>query len=435
MTCGERSFGSRRLPAIAEWLSSWLVGKWGQRRGGQAITTGLVLLLAAGLTMTSSSFVRSQSLLTDSSKRPRTLEEAYAALSSDARLMNAEFLERATALQQRLERHQATIVELTAADASLQDESETSSIAEERDAARELADDVQQAIAGVEDLLAAMAEERKRLRRHLLMAEARLGVDRRDAGPRVQLRLRWRLARVEDELERLRRHRDGAQLWLKNWVLGSVQALEEVLDQAGVDIEKLIARAANRPLGQGGPLQVAAPEDITPDALAADDPISGEFQRLALLQRIARTIPLAPPLDQFHVTSHYGKRRDPFTKTWAYHGGLDFGAPRNARVLATAPGQVIGAGPSGPYGNMVEIDHGMGIVSRYAHLKSVAVEVGEAVAFRQAIGVIGSTGRSTSRHLHYEIWIDDRAFDPAKFLDAGRLVVGIFDASGGAEAE
>jgi murein DD-endopeptidase MepM/ murein hydrolase activator NlpD len=251
----------------------------------------------------------------------------------------------------------------------------------------------------------------------------------------VQLGLRWRLARVEDELERLRRHRDSAQLWLKDWVLGSVEALEEVFDETGVDIEELVARAANRPLGQGGPLQVTAPDEFVSDALAADDPISGDIQRLALLQRIARTMPLAPPLDRFHVTSHYGKRRDPFTKTWAYHGGLDLGAPRNAEIRATAPGQVVVAGPSGPYGNLVEIDHGMGIVSRYAHLKSVAVEVGQAVAFRQTIGVIGSTGRSTSRHLHYEIWIDDRAFDPAKFLDAGRLVAGIFDASGRAETE
>jgi hypothetical protein len=404
------------------------------------IAAGLVLVLAAWLTVTSSSFATSQGLLGESSNRLRTLEEAYAALRSGAQLMNAEFLERAAALQTRLERHQATILELTSANASLQNGSKMRelhllSIAEERDAARALADDIQQAIAGVEDLLATMAEERKRLRRQLRMAEGPVVGDQRDSGPRVQLGLRWRLARVEDELERLRRHRDGAQLWVKNWVLGSVEALEEVFDEAGVDVEKLIARAANRPLGQGGPLQVTAPEDFVPDALAVNDPISGDIQRLALLQRIARTMPLAPPLDQFHVTSHYGKRRDPFTKTWAYHGGLDLGAPRKAEILATAPGQVVVAGPSGPYGNLVEIDHGMGIVSRYAHLKSVAVEVGQAVAFRQTIGVIGSTGRSTSRHLHYEIWIDDRAFDPAKFLDAGRLVAGIFDASGRAETE
>jgi murein DD-endopeptidase MepM/ murein hydrolase activator NlpD len=77
---------------------------------------------------------------------------------------------------------------------------------------------------------------------------------------------------------------------------------------------------------------------------------------------------------------------------------------------------------------MVEIDHGLGILTRYGHLQSIDVAIGDEVEFRQELGVVGNTGRSTSRHLHYEIRIDDRAFDPARFLDAGRLLVGIFDA-------
>jgi murein DD-endopeptidase MepM/ murein hydrolase activator NlpD len=159
-----------------------------------------------------------------------------------------------------------------------------------------------------------------------------------------------------------------------------------------------------------------------------DDPISGNIQRLAVLQRIARSLPLASPLDQFHITSPYGKRRDPFTNAWAFHPGLDLGGSRKAEVLATAPGQVIFAGPSGPYGKMVEVDHGIGIVSRYAHLGSIEVAVGDEVEFRHALGIIGNTGRSTSRHLHYEIRIDGRAFDPSNFLNAGRLLVSVFDA-------
>jgi murein DD-endopeptidase MepM/ murein hydrolase activator NlpD len=154
-----------------------------------------------------------------------------------------------------------------------------------------------------------------------------------------------------------------------------------------------------------------------------------DIERLALLQRIARTLPLAAPLDQFHVTSPFGKRRDPFTGTWAYHSGLDLGAARGAKVLAPAPGRVIFAGRSGPYGNMVEVDHGMGIVTRYAHLKSIGVALGDQIAFREVIGLPGNTGRSTSRHLHYEIRIDDQPSDPTRFLAAGRRMVGILDAS------
>jgi murein DD-endopeptidase MepM/ murein hydrolase activator NlpD len=286
------------------------------------------------------------------------------------------------------------------------------------------------AIADAEGHLSAVMEERSFLREQLQSAQAQLVQisDQRDASRRVELGLRWRLTDLNDEIEHLRSHRERAQLWLRDWLLGSVAALEDVVDETGLDVENLIARAADDLApGQGGPLQVAAPDEVAQSAQAA---ISDDIQRLALLHRVARTLPLASPLDQFYVTSTYGKRRDPFARSWAFHGGLDLGAPRDANVLATAPGQVILAERSGPYGNMVEIDHGMGLVTRYAHLKSIGVEVGEEVGFRQVVGVIGSTGRSTSRHLHYEIKLDDRSLDPARFLDAGRLMVGIFNVSG-----
>jgi murein DD-endopeptidase MepM/ murein hydrolase activator NlpD len=86
------------------------------------------------------------------------------------------------------------------------------------------------------------------------------------------------------------------------------------------------------------------------------------------------------------------------------------------------------AGTSGPYGNAVEVDHGMGIVTRYAHLGTIEVAPGDEVEFRHPLGTVGNTGRSTSRHLHYEIRIDDKAFDPARFLNTGRrLLVGVFE--------
>jgi murein DD-endopeptidase MepM/ murein hydrolase activator NlpD len=255
----------------------------------------------------------------------------------------------------------------------------------------------------------------------------------RDASRRAEVSVRWQLAFLEDEVERLQSHGDVAQLWLKDCVLGSVEVLEDAFLETGVDVERLVARAWSGPApAQGGPLQVAGPDEIVATAaLSAGG--SGNIHRLAALQRIARTLPLAAPLDQFYVSSPYGKRRDPFTKTWAYHAGLDLGAPRDSKVLATAPGRVVVAGASGPYGKMVEIDHGLGILTRYGHLDSIDVAVGDEVEFRRQLGMVGNTGRSTSRHLHYEIRIDKRAFDPAKFLNAARLLVGVFDASRVAE--
>jgi murein DD-endopeptidase MepM/ murein hydrolase activator NlpD len=96
----------------------------------------------------------------------------------------------------------------------------------------------------------------------------------------------------------------------------------------------------------------------------------------------------------------------------------DFGTP----VLASAPGRVVAAERRGAYGLMVEIDHGRGIRTRYGHLQSFAVKAGDQVAFRQKIATMGSSGRSTGPHLHYEIWFNDVVRDPTKFFDAGRNV-------------
>jgi murein DD-endopeptidase MepM/ murein hydrolase activator NlpD len=444
MVCSARSFGNRWLHAVAGSLRVCLTTTQRWSRTAQAVALGLVFALAAWLTVTTISFVSSQSLLSESAARVRDLQEAYADLASDARVATAGYLERIEALQRQVAQQEAAITQLASAKASLNREIEErerrlASLVEQRDEARGLVDDMRRSVAGVENLLAAAAEERAALRRQLKSTEEQMVEisDQRDAGRRVEVGLRWRLARLEDEIERLLSHRESAQLWLRDWVLGSVEALEEVVDQTGIDVEKLIARATNASAsGQGGPLQVTAPDEIGWVAEpSTTDPMSGDIERLALLQRIAAILPLSSPLDQFHVTSPYGKRRDPFTGTLAYHSGLDLGAPRDSKVLAPAPGQIVFAGRSGPYGNMVEIDHGMGIVTRYAHLKSIDVEVGEGVEYRQIIGVLGSSGRSTSRHLHYEIRIDDRLLDPTNFLDAGRRMVGIFDVSGREKVE
>jgi murein DD-endopeptidase MepM/ murein hydrolase activator NlpD len=392
-------------------------------------------MLSGWLTITSVSYFGDRALLSEAHERIRTLQRSQAELAAETKLLTEAFLGQIQELEARSEQQQAALAELTRIKAALREqldsrEGQLASVSEQREQARELVDDMNRAIAGAEDVLGAVAEERSALRRRLQAVEARLleVSAEREASRRAEVGLRWQLAHLEDELERLRDRRDHAQLWLKDWVLGSVDALEDLFGATGVDVEALVARAAEAPApGQGGPLQVAAPDEVV--ALAApseDDPIQDNIQRLAALQRIARSLPLASPLDQFHITSPYGKRRDPFTRAWAFHAGLDLGGPRRAEVLATAPGQVIFAGASGPYGNMVEVDHGMGIITRYAHLGAIQVSVGDEIEFRQALGTIGNTGRSTSRHLHYEIRVDDRAFDPADFLAAGRLLVGVF---------
>ncbi len=143
-----------------------------------------------------------------------------------------------------------------------------------------------------------------------------------------------------------------------------------------------------------------------------------------LLNRVLTRLPLSSPVvETSDVTSKYGKRRDPFKKTWAKHSGVDFGPGYKAPVFATAPGEVIFVGWRGPYGRTIDVDHGSGVVTRYSHLRKILVKAGEDVSARQRIGLVGSSGRSTGAHLHYEVRFDGKPIDPAKFLKAGKHVL------------
>jgi murein DD-endopeptidase MepM/ murein hydrolase activator NlpD len=136
-------------------------------------------------------------------------------------------------------------------------------------------------------------------------------------------------------------------------------------------------------------------------------------------------VPLAAPVSvaTFDKSSGFGARVDPFTGRYAFHPGIDFAGPWGSVVHATAPGTVVFAGNRGGYGNMVEIDHGYGIHTRYGHLSAIYVRVGSRVGKGSGLGRVGSTGRSTGPHVHYEVWYDDVVKNPNNFIEAGRHVL------------
>jgi murein DD-endopeptidase MepM/ murein hydrolase activator NlpD len=184
------------------------------------------------------------------------------------------------------------------------------------------------------------------------------------------------------------------------------------LRATGINLETLLHRAVprRRIAHEGGPfVPLAAMRQ------AALDPA-----RLARLEQIIARVPFASPLRRYEVSSPFGVRRDPFNGEAAFHPGIDLEADRGAPVYATAPGRVDLAGWVDGYGRMVEIDHGNGIRTRYAHLSRILVRIGERVVTHERIGLVGSSGRSTGPHLHYEVRIDGRPVNPAKFLNAGR---------------
>jgi murein DD-endopeptidase MepM/ murein hydrolase activator NlpD len=137
---------------------------------------------------------------------------------------------------------------------------------------------------------------------------------------------------------------------------------------------------------------------------------------------VAKDVPFNRPT-KARTTSGFGVRFDPFNGRPAVHQGQDFAAPLNTPIYATAPGIVSFAGVRSGYGNTVEIDHGRGFKTRYAHLNSVAVRPGQHVGLTQRIGAMGTTGRSTGVHLHYEVWMDGRPQNPARFMRAGESIV------------
>jgi murein DD-endopeptidase MepM/ murein hydrolase activator NlpD len=140
-------------------------------------------------------------------------------------------------------------------------------------------------------------------------------------------------------------------------------------------------------------------------------------------ERAMRSLPLGLPVQgSYRETSGFGYRSDPFTRRATFHEGTDLAAFTGAPIIAPAPGKIIHAGIKGSYGRTVEIDHGAGFKTRYGHMNSIAVKLGQEVAIGQKIGTMGSTGRSTGPHLHYEIYFRGKSYDPLKFLRAGKHV-------------
>lgn len=171
--------------------------------------------------------------------------------------------------------------------------------------------------------------------------------------------------------------------------------------------------------GVGGPF-VAIDEDADPETFRAGvDLVTGEIERYATIRRLASQLPLSKPIPNAPITSRYGPRMDPFLGQPAMHTGIDFRAAEGYPARATAGGTVITAEYSGGYGNMVEIDHGNGMTTRYGHLSRIDVTVGQVVAKGAIVGRAGSTGRSTGSHLHYEVRLDGAAIDPMRYIKAG----------------
>lgn len=203
----------------------------------------------------------------------------------------------------------------------------------------------------------------------------------------------------------------------------NVVEAERMLGMTGLSWPDVLAMSGLADGGQGGPFHPLGFDGGTSQELqGAVAYLQEKQERWAKLRELMACVPWISPVDYYHLTSRFGKRRDPISGRMSLHAGVDLAAWPRTPVYATAPGHVTFAGRDGGYGRMVEIDHGCGIVTRYAHLRSIAVEAGQEVQHRDRIGTVGTSGRSTGPHVHYEIRVNGEPIDPDLFIEAGRHV-------------
>ena len=227
------------------------------------------------------------------------------------------------------------------------------------------------------------------------------------------------LATITQNLHRIESEQNTKLRVLVDAAYDKADSIIDTLNTAGLRIET----PASAAMGMGGPLiPVSSPGMVINDFDMQLRNLNGALDRLDEVRKQVSALPLANPAPGKPVTSLFGVRRDPFLGTAAFHSGIDFRAAYGQTVRSTAVGKVVKAGRFGGYGNMVEIDHGNGFSTRFAHLSRVLVRDGQQVAVGTVVGEAGSSGRSTGSHLHYEVRENGRAINPVNFLKAGKQI-------------
>lgn len=234
--------------------------------------------------------------------------------------------------------------------------------------------------------------------------------------------LRGKLARWESRQEHLLASlEDAARL--------SLDELDKVFSSSDLDLDEILKATRSDYSGQGGgpfspidvdDLSLLDETDETDERIAS---LMSELERVNLMRIAIDRLPFGMPTVGARMTSGFGPRRDPFRHHIAQHNGMDFAAPRGTPIMTTADGVVTFSGRQRGYGVTVKIRHAFGFETVYAHLSKSRVKVGQRVRRGDHIADMGSTGRSTGSHLHYEIRIGKKPVNPSKFIRAARNVL------------
>ncbi len=237
-----------------------------------------------------------------------------------------------------------------------------------------------------------------------------------------------RIGFLEERIDQLKHENEAFIEAIRKRTKGKISEFEDIINMTGLSSKVLELKqsrlmeeeernlASNEEsLPRGGPYEPATTYE------AREKDLFAAIDQMMTLHGVIETLPLDRPM-QGRYTSRFGKRVDPFTRRWARHSGLDIAAPIGTRVRAAQAGKVTFAGRRGAYGNMVEVDHGLGVATRYGHLSSIKVKEGQIVEKDDLLAIQGSTGRSTGHHLHYEVRYRGEPMNPMNFLEAGKHV-------------
>ena len=264
----------------------------------------------------------------------------------------------------------------------------------------------------------------------------RLGIEEAENSNVLAVRYQEQLDHQLSSVTEAKRHAEE-NLNALSLRLGQMQAHVMRLDALGQRITHMAGLDKGEfdfanPPAQGGP-ENASPvaNNTVPDFIAQLESLSTQLadreQQLSVLESMIsnrnldkEVFPSGRPVNRGWLSSHFGMRADPFTGKPDHHEGVDFAGKEGSDVVAVGSGVVTWAGKRYGYGNLVEINHGKGYVTRYGHNKELLVKVGDTVKKGQTLAKMGSTGRSTGPHVHFEVLLNGRAVNPNKYIQASR---------------
>jgi murein DD-endopeptidase MepM/ murein hydrolase activator NlpD len=395
----------------------------------QMFSFGVLAALSGWAIFTSFSFFVHDQIVASKNKEILDARMVYRSLLSEV----SEYQDKFSSLTQELGKNHGLMLDLVEKNAALQQN--LRSVENKLVTSNTRHNQIVTARATLKSKLTGIENEMKELNSHNFNLKGNLNsvttdlesaLSQRNFARSQSKKLSRTVTKLENDLETLHKSEKDILVNLTERTKENIDDIKFVLKRTGLKVARLLKAnqgKSKKKLGQGGPFIALAPDTEPAQRLKASlNNLNSHLQQYNELQSLMKRIPLAAPLDYFSISSHYGKRRDPINKRWAVHYGMDFGGAKRTSVYVTAPGTVRYAGRKGKYGKLVEIDHGLGFRTRYGHLHKILVKRGQKVDYRTKIGLMGSTGRSTGPHLHYEVIVKGKHKNPWRFIKAGRYV-------------